>query len=206
MEGQWQIKGAGQVTRGTLANHHLRALIGAAQWTALGLRLGSLHLVPTRDEDSLVGHLGPDVLGPDWDAAEAESRLAASNATIAAALLDQRNLAGVGTLYASEVLFLHRINPWLPASGLTTAQISGAVDRVHRLMDANRHHWSQCTTGVQRHGETTYVHGRSGRPCRRCGNPVRVCALGDSPQDRAFFYCPTCQGGLAPHDDGRRQG
>jgi len=206
MEGQWRIEDTGHVTHRTLANPWLRALIGTTQWTALGLRLGTLHLIATRDEGRLFGHLGPDVLGPDWDATEAARRLAASNATIGAALLDQRNLAGVGTLYASEVLFVSRISPWHPASGLTPAQVSGIVARVHRLLDANRHHRSQSTTGVQRHGETTYVHGRSGRPCRRCGGTVRVSVLGAPPQDRAFFYCPTCQGGLAPGDDGRRQG
>jgi endonuclease-8 len=206
MEGKWRVERTELVTHRTLANPQLRALIGTTQWTALGLRLGSLHLVATRDEGRLVGHLGPDVLGPDWDEAEAARRLGASDATIAAALLDQHNLAGVGTLYASEVLFLSRVNPWHLAEGLTRAQVIDILTRVHRLLDANRHHPSQSTTGVRRHGETTYVHGRSGLPCRRCGDAVRVSRIGDSPQDRTFFYCPTCQGGLAPGDDGRPQG
>jgi endonuclease-8 len=205
MEGQWRIEATERLADRALANPQLRALVGTQRWTALGLRLGSLHLVATRDEGRLVGHLGPDVLGPDWDEAEAARRLGASDAPIGAALLDQRNLAGVGTLYASEVLFLSRVSPWHPAGGLTRAQVSDLVARVHRLLDANRHHPSQSTTGVRRRGETTYVHGRSGRPCRRCGGSVRVGALGSPPQDRAFFYCPTCQGGLAPGDDGRRQ-
>ena len=206
MEGQWRVEATEGLAGRTLSNPQLRALVGTERWSALGLRLGNLHLVATRDEARLVGHLGPDLLGPDWDAAEAASRLAASDATIGAALLDQRNLAGVGTLYASEVLFLARLSPWHPAAGLASAQVSGVVDRVHRLLDANRHHATQSTTGARRRGETTYVHGRSGRPCRRCGDSVRVGVVGDPPQDRAFFYCPTCQGGLAPGDDGRRQG
>jgi len=206
MEGQWRVEATEGLAGRTLSNPQLRALVGTERWSALGLRLGNLHLVATRDEARLVGHLGPDLLGPDWDAAEAASRLAASDATIGAALLDQRNLAGVGTLYASEVLFLARLSPWHPAAGLASAQVSGVVDRVHRLLDANRHHATQSTTGARRHGETTYVHGRSGRPCRRCGDSVRVGVVSDPPQDRAFFYCPTCQGGLAPGDDGRRQG
>ena len=206
MEGQWRVEATERLADWMLSNHQLRALVGTKRWTALGFRLGSLHLVATRDEDSLVGHLGPDVLGPDWDAAEAATRLMASSAAIGAALLDQRNLAGVGTLYASEVLFLARLNPWHPAADLASAQVGGIADRVHRLLSANRHHAIQSTTGVQRRGETTYVHGRSGRPCRRCGDSVRVGVVGDPPQDRAFFYCPTCQGGLAPEDDGRPQG
>lgn len=206
MEGQWRVEATERLADRMLSNHQLRALVATERWTALGLRLGNLHLVATRDEDSLVGHLGPDVLGPDWDAAEAATRLMASSAAIGAALLDQRNLAGVGTLYASEVLFLARLNPWHPAADLASAQVGGIVDRVHRLLSANRHHAIQSTTGVQRRGETTYVHGRSARPCRRCGASVRVGVVGDPPQDRAFFYCPTCQGGLAPGDDGRPQG
>ena len=84
---------------------------------ASGLRLGMLDLVPTGQEDTLVGHLGPDVLGPDWDADRGAGEPAARlrSARSATALLDQRNLAGVGTLWASESLFLERIHPWTPA-------------------------------------------------------------------------------------------
>ena len=197
MEGQWRVEATDRLAARALSNPQLRALLSTARWTALGLRLGNLHLVATRDESGLVGHLGPDLLGPDWDAAEAARRLAGSDTTIGAALLDQRNLAGVGTLYASEALFLERLNPWRPAAGLTSAQVSSVVDRVHRLLETNRHHATQSTTGVRRHGENSYVHSRSGRPCRRCGDPVRVSMIGDPPQDRTFSYCPTCQNGLA---------
>jgi endonuclease-8 len=206
MEGQWRVEATGRLANRTLANPQLRALIRTAGWTALGFRLGNLHLVPTREEDRLVGHLGPDVLGLDWDAAEAARRILMSEATIGAALLDQRNLAGVGTLFASEALFLTGLNPWHPAADLAGAQVSGLVERVHRLLDVNRHHATQSTTGVHRRGETAYVHRRSGRPCRRCGDSVRVAVVGEPPQERAFFYCPTCQGGMAPGDDGRPQG
>lgn len=206
MEGQWRVESTAGLARRALANPQLRAVVATERWTALGLRLGSLHLLATRDEGRLFGRLGPDVLGPDWDAAEAAGRLATSNATIGSALLDQSNLAGVGTLYASEALFIERLSPWHPAARLAGVQIRRVVDRVHRLLDVNRHNAIQSTTGVQGHGRTTYVHGRSGRPCRRCGDTVRVSSLGVPPQDRAFFYCPTCQGGLAPGDAGRRQG
>lgn len=206
MEGQWRVETTEGLANRKLANPQLRALVSTARWTALGVRLGHLHLLATRDEGRLVGHLGPDVLGTDWDAAEAAGRLAASMSTIGSALLDQRNLAGVGTLYASETLFLERLSPWHPAASLASAQVSQVVDRVHRLLNLNRHNVFRSTTGVHRHGMTTYVHGRSGRPCRRCGHAVRVSMLGVPPQDRAFFYCPTCQGGLAPGDDGHIQG
>lgn len=205
MEGQWRIESTPTLTSRTLANPQIRAVLGTAPWTAIGARLGDLHAVPTEDEDQLVGHLGPDVLGPDWDPDEASTRLRRSAGTIGAALLDQRNLAGVGTLYASESLFLERLGPWTPAAELAPSRVLALVTRAHLLLDRGRRHAIQSTTGSDRLGETSWVHGRSGRPCRRCGRPVRVAMIGEPPRDRTMFYCPACQGGLGPTDDGRRQ-
>ena len=70
-------------------------------------------MIPTADEDRLVGHLGPDVLGPDWDMDEALRRLRTNpDEQIGVALVDQRNLAGVGNLYKVESLFIRGIHPW----------------------------------------------------------------------------------------------
>lgn len=204
MEGQWRVEPADQSGR-WLRRHDLRAAVGTGSWTALGLRLGLLEVVPTDHEREIVGHLGPDLLGPDWDAAAAVARLRSSDATIGAALLDQRNLAGVGTLWAAESLFLERVHPWLPAATVPQPTVERLVDRAHRLIDAARHHAIQASTGIRRRGEETYVHARSGRPCRRCGETVRVAMIGPAGQERTMFYCPGCQGGLGPTDDGRPQ-
>jgi endonuclease-8 len=206
MEGQWRIEDAGRLTARHLSNPQIRAVVGTERWAAIGLRLGMLDLLPTDQEHTLVGHLGPDVLGADWDVAAAVANLRAAGTTpIGAALLDQRNLAGVGTLWASESLFLERLHPWAEATSLGDDALSALVVRAHRLIDAARHHAIQTSTGVRRLGETSYVHGRSGRPCRRCGEGIRVAMIGEPPQDRTMFYCPRCQGGLGPTDDGRRQ-
>lgn len=205
MEGQWRIEATSTLTDRTLANPQLRAVVGTATWTALGARLGDLHVVETSDEDSLVGHLGPDVLGPDWDVAEAARRLGSSPTTIGAALLDQRNVAGVGTLYAGETLFLQRLGPWTPAAQLSVDALQDLVERAHQLLDRGRRHAIQTTTGSDRRGETAWVHARSGLPCRRCGTTVRVAMVGEAPRERTMFYCPHCQGGLGATDDGRPQ-
>lgn len=205
MEGQWRVDATDRLTPRGLANPQIRAVVGTAAWTALGKRLGDLHVVETSDEARLVGHLGPDVLGPDWDPAEAAARVHASPMTIGAALLDQRNLAGVGTLYAAETLFLERVNPWTPAADLDEAAVASIVDRAHTLLDLGRRHAIQTTTGSQRRGETAWVHARSGLPCRRCGETLRVAMVGEAPRERTMFYCPRCQGGLAATDDGRAQ-
>jgi endonuclease VIII len=205
MEGQWRVDATDRVTPRSLTNPQIRAVVATRTWTAVGQRLGDLHAVETSDEDRLVGHLGPDVLGPDWDPEEAARRLHDSPTTLGAALLDQRNLAGVGTLYAAETLFLERVNPWTPAADLDAATLASVVGRAHTLLDVGRRHAIQTTTGSQRRGETAWVHARSGRPCRRCGETLRVAIVGEAPRERTMFYCPACQGGLGPTDDGRPQ-
>ncbi len=201
MEGQWLIADATTAR----PNAQTRAFLSASRWAGLGQRLGMLDVVRTDEEHTLVGHLGPDLLGPDWDAGRAVANLAAADTTIGAALLDQTNLAGIGTLYAAETLFTERLNPWTPAADLTDAQLTHLVDRAHRLLDNGRRHAVQSTTGSTRHSENTWAHGRSGRPCRRCGGTVRVALIGPPTRERTMFYCPSCQGGLAPTDDGRPQ-
>ena len=201
MEGQWLIADAASAR----PNAQTRAFLSTARWAGLGQRLGMLDVVRTDDEQALVGHLGPDVLGPDWDPARAAANLAAAGTTIGAALLDQTKLAGVGTLYAAETLFLERLNPWTPTAELNDARVARLVERAHRLLDNGRRHAVQSTTGSTRRGENSWVHGRSGLPCRRCCGGVRVAMFGPPTRERTLFYCPSCQGGLGSTDDGRPQ-
>jgi len=205
MEGQWRIEATPGLAARWRRNPQLRALVAAADWTALGLRLGMLDLVPTAREHELVGHLGPDVLGPDWDQELAVDNVRASRVPIGRALLDQRNLAGVGTMWCAETLFLERVPPWTRADELGRETVERVVARAHRLIDNGRRHAVQSSTGSYRLDETHYVHARSGRPCRRCGTTVRVAMIGEPTKERTMFYCPGCQGGLGPTDDGRRQ-
>ena len=95
-------------------------MLANTEWEAVGYRLHDIALIPTDEEERLVGHLGPDVLGPDWDAAEATRRLQADpGRPVGEALLDQRLLAGVGNLYKNEALFLVGVDPWTPAGRWT---------------------------------------------------------------------------------------
>ena len=204
MEGQWRVESPGDTGR-WLRRDDLRAAVGTTRWSGLGLRLGLLEVVPTNSESSVVGHLGPDLLGPDWDLPTAVANLRGSPDTIGAALLDQRNLAGIGTLWASESLFLCRLGPWTPAAELDDADLERLVTRVYTLIGQARHHAVQSSTGVRRRGEEHYVHARSGRPCRRCGTTIRVAMIGPALRERTMFYCPGCQHGLGPTDDGRLQ-
>lgn len=205
MEGQWRIEATPSLAPRWRRNPNLRALVSATDWTALGMRLGMLDLVPTDREGDLVGHLGPDVLGPDWDAEAAVDNLLRADLPVGEALLDQRNLAGVGTMWCAETLFLERVPPWTPTTELGRERLHRIVARAHRLIDNGKNHAVQTSTGSYRLDEAHYVHARSGRPCRRCGTTVRVAPIGQEPRTRTMFYCPRCQGGLGPTDDGRTQ-
>jgi endonuclease-8 len=113
--------------------------------------------------------------------------------TIGEALLDQRNLAGIGTFYRAELLFLHGVHPHTPVSDV--ANLRRIVERGQQLLEANRWRPEQSTTGDLRPGRRSYVYERSGQPCRRCGTPIRADELGQAGQERRSYWCPRCQPG-----------
>lgn len=191
MDGSWHIVRDGERPRGGPA-HQIRALLGNREWLTAGFRVHDLRLVPTADEDQLVGHLGPDLLGPDWDAAGAVTRLAAqADRPIAEALLDQSNLAGIGNLYKSEILYVTRTHPWTPTASVR--DLVGMVDTAHRLLWRNRDHPEQSTTGSLARGAQHWVYLRSGQPCRRCGETIRTALQGPPGHQRSTYWCPACQ-------------
>jgi endonuclease VIII len=189
MDGAWRAYAPGERWSGR-PSHLIRVVIRSARSVAVGYHLHDVALVPTTEEDRLVGHLGPDLLGPDWDAAEAVRRIGAHpEATIAEALLDQRNLAGIGNLYKSETLFLRGLWPWTPVDQVT--DLTAVVVLAQKLVASNRGRWTQTTTGSLRRGTTSYVYGRRAQPCRRCGTAVESAEQ----DDRITYWCPRCQPG-----------
>jgi endonuclease-8 len=192
MDGAWRVYTAGETWRGRAA-HEIRVVLRTLTTVAVGYHLHDLALVSTEDEQQLIGHLGPDLLGsPDevggWDRDEALRRLRTHpDQTIAEALLDQRNLAGIGNLYKAEVLFLRGIHPKTLVADVSN--LEGVVELAHRLLLANRGRWTQATTGSVRRGEESYVYGRGGAPCRRCGTRIER----DTLDERVTFWCPACQ-------------
>lgn len=191
MDGSWRIRpAAGSVPR----DHRIRLILANDTHQALGYQLGVVEVLPTAHEERAVGHLGPDLLGPGWDPAEAVRRLQATpDRAIGEALLDQRNLAGLGTIYRAETLFLRGVSPWRPVTDVET--LPELVTLAHRLLDANKERAGTVTTGDRGRGRETWVYGRAGRPCRRCGTPVRKASQGAAPQERDIFWCPRCQPG-----------
>jgi endonuclease-8 len=191
MEGTWRTFTAGQHWSGGPA-HEIRIVLSNEVRTAVGYRIPVIELLDTSAEDSVVGHLGPDLLDPEFDEAEALRRLRdAPEVTIGDALLDQRNLAGIGNLYKAEVLFLTGVDPWTAVGEVTNLEKVVSVSR--RLLVANRDRDDQITTGNRRRGEHTWAYGRFGRPCRRCATPIRRADQGPPGKERVTYWCPSCQ-------------
>ncbi|WP_194910067.1 Fpg/Nei family DNA glycosylase [Catenulispora rubra] len=191
MDGRWAVYRAGERWSGGPA-WQIRAVLGSARNTAVGYRLPVVELLPTAEESTVVGHLGPDLLGPDWDAQEALRRLSADpSRPLGLALLDQRNLAGVGNVYANELSFLARVPPWRPVGEVPA--LEKTVDTAHRLLTLNRLRVGHVTTGDTRADRRNWVYGRARQPCRRCGTRILTSSLGEPPQDRVIYWCPRCQ-------------
>jgi endonuclease-8 len=199
MDGSWHLYRPRSRWSGGPA-WQVRVVLATDEWTAVGYRLPVVELVATAREQDVVGHLGPDILGPDWSLDEAVRRLLSRpDREMGPALLDQRNLAGIGNLYKAETLFLSGLTPWTRVGDVP--DLAAVVRRAHRLLNANKDHWEQTTTGNGRKGEEHWVFERAGRPCRRCGARVLQAMQGepDHPeQARVCYWCPQCQAGPAP--------
>ena len=196
MDGTWHLYQPGDRWGGG-PDWQVRVVLSNAEWQAVGFRLPVVELLPTAEEDRVVGHLGPDLLDDDVDEAEAVRRLAAGpDREVGMALLDQRLLAGLGNLYRCEVLFLRGLSPWALVGAVT--DLPALVRTSRRLMRANRHHAEQSTTGSLRPGQDHWVFERTSRPCRRCGTRVASAEQGEAPHTRLTYWCPHCQPGVAP--------
>ncbi len=188
MEGSWQTGRVGD--RWRKPAHTARVVLRAGDVQAIGFSLGIVELLPRDRESDAVGHLGPDLLGPDWDADRAVANLCSDpERPLAEALLDQRNLAGIGNVYAAELCFLTGRLPTTPIGEVD--RLERLVIRAHQLLTVNRERSGMVTTGDSRRGRSHWVYGQ--RTCLRCGTPVRVEHQGEPSRERIRHWCPSCQ-------------
>lgn len=194
MEGSWHLYRPNERWRGG-PEREVRAILRFADRVAVGYRL-LLDVAPTEAENSVVGHLGPDLLGPDWDLDLAVANLLIdADREIADALLDQRNLAGVGNLYKCETLFVARVDPFRAVRDVD--DLPGVVATAHRLLTRSVRAavatgaLDQNTTGDRRRPHAVFE--RTGRPCPRCGTRIRQAKQGRPGRDRITYWCPNCQ-------------
>ncbi|MBA3301106.1 MAG: Fpg/Nei family DNA glycosylase [Thermoleophilaceae bacterium] len=135
--------------------------------------------------DSRLAALGPDMLAPEFDEDSFIRRLRGDDPTrgIGDALLDQRNLAGIGNVWKSEGCFYAGIDPWRSVADVSDAEVREIVRLTRPAMQKS----------VENHGRPRDVRifEKHGRPCPRCGNSVRARGQGD--ENRTTYWCPGCQ-------------
>lgn len=181
MEGSWKVVDRGR--RWPRPAHQARVVLTTAHRSAIGFQLGVVELLPRDAERDALAHLGPDLLGEDWDADEAVRRLAAHpDATVFDALRDQTSLAGIGTIWAAETCFTAGVRPTRPIA---------EIPDLRRLVEVARRKLHE-SIGAPAPGPMA-VYGRARASCRRCGTPVASVPLGAEGRPRAAYFCPTCQ-------------
>ncbi len=190
MEGVWHVHAPG--ARWRRPAHEARVVLRTAGHEAVGFALGVVALVPTAQEETVVGHLGPDLLGPDWDEDEAVRRMTADpDRAVGEVLLDQTCLAGVGSVYRSELCFVAGLHPRAAISSVP--DVRRLARRARQMLDLNKARVERTTTGDTRRGRQLWVYGRRGRPCPRCGTTVSRADMGPEGQERVVYWCPSCQ-------------
>jgi len=186
MEGAWHLYR--HASRWRRPAYEARVVLHTPDWQAVGFALGVTELVARGDEHTVVGHLGPDLLGPDWDEDAAVRRLLADpGRAVGEAILDQRNLAGIGNLYRSELCFLAGVHPERPVGDVR--DLRRLVRRAKQVLETNKNRPQQTTTGDLARGREHWVYRRDGEPCRRCRAPVRH----READGRGLYWCPRCQ-------------
>lgn len=171
--------------------------VSVEEWTAVCFDAPVCELLTAAQADRhpVLAQLGPDPFSDRFDLAEARCRLDAREAwTVADALLDQRVVAGVGNVFKSELLFLQGLHPHTRVGAVAPGARDRLLETAAALLRANGHGAAARTTtrtGGAPPGQRLHVYGRAGRPCLRCGTPVRM--LRQGVQARRTFWCPGCQ-------------
>ena len=183
MDGSWRV-----TSRSGRSDYRVRIILEASDIRAVGIDLGVLEILERDHDGDAVDHLGPDLLGDDWDAQVAADNVTAHpDRPIAAALLDQRVLAGIGNVYCNELCFVSGHLPTAPVSAISDPY--RLVARARDMLWVNRFRQNRCTTGDTRAGRQLWVYGRARQSCRRCGTPIKY----DDTGDRVAYWCPACQ-------------
>ena len=185
MNGRWRFSPAGRRVAGSA-----RVALATSRYQAACSGAPTVEVERTPAIELKLQHLGPDLLSPEFDSGEFLRRVRLiDDQPIGEVLLNQRVVAGIGNVYKSELLYLFRTHPQTPAHELTDDTLAALSIKASRLLSVNVGPRPRSTTGEHAPGRRTWVYGREGRPCRRCGTAIAMARLGD----RVTYWCPNCQ-------------
>jgi formamidopyrimidine-DNA glycosylase len=198
MSGRWLFHPEGPLRVLPHVHARIRFADGSCLWFQDPRRFGLLRLVATEDlpADPSLSLLGPDPVAEPPTGGSLRALASGARVSVKTFLLDQRRIAGIGNIYASEILHRAGQDPrtragavrperWAMIARETGAVLGEAIDRFGTTFDAYRTLWNEPGT----YGEELRVYDRSGQPCRACGTPIRRIVQGA----RSTFYCPRCQ-------------
>ena len=172
MRGRWRVRPRGQVMQGAPWLVLRSPELEASQWNGPVLELGG----------DAVRRLGPDILEQPPDLESMVVRLRrAPELSLGEALQRQQLVAGIGNMWAAEVLWASRLSPWLAVQEVSEEDLRSLLGAAHRMM----------SDALESSRPIRRVYRRSGRPCRRCGTPIRSRGQGEA--NRTAYWCPTCQ-------------
>jgi endonuclease-8 len=202
MSGSWHIYRHGE--RWQRPGRDMRIVLETADFVSVGFNIpvAEFDTPHTLERHASLGSLGPDLLAPTFEAADALQRLRRlSSEAIAPALLNQRVVAGIGNVFKSETLFLVGISPFAPVASLSDAQLSSLLETAQRLLSANvrpastegitTHFGLRGTSGHSHPADRLWVYGRANKPCRRCD--TLIAARKQGLDARITYWCPRCQ-------------
>jgi len=159
-------------------------------------KFGRVRLLDSDGLAALDAAHGPEPLGEGFTAAELARILAGRRTKLKPLLLDQRMIAGVGNIYASEALWIARLHPLLPAAAVTEAEVGALHAAIRQTLEqAIANQGSSLRNYRNSYGERGsnqehfFVYDRAGKPCERCGTPIERTVVAQ----RSTFFCPTCQ-------------
>ena len=200
MEGVWYVRPKAELTEREkirferephALNPALTMILETDAAFAVCERAATAQLAPLASIERELSSLGPDLLGPDFDAELARSNLRSrADLQIGDALMLQSLLAGIGNVYKSEILFLEKLNPFLPIKELDDATLNRTIARARDLMNRNRHTSRRSNFG-KINGLKYYVYHRSGEHCLKCDARIGMRRQGS--QLRSTYFCPVCQ-------------
>lgn len=161
-------------------------------------RFGGVDLIDPKNEAGhpLLHRMGIEPLGNRLDGAFLTTAFKGKAMAIKTALLDQRIIAGIGNIYASEALFLAGVHPARKAGRISLGRCEKLADAIRQVLHAAiKAGGTSLRDHVQPGGEIGYfiqelnVYGREGEACTRCAKPIRMTRQ----TGRATYYCPQCQ-------------